>query len=283
MNYKTPSIEEMLKAGVHFGHQTRRWNPLMKEFIYGAENKSHIIDVYKSEQKLKEACDFLYNIAKSGKKILFVGTKRQARKPLLDAAKKTNSYYVLERWLGGTFTNFNSVNKNIKELDTLIENKKAGKYSKYTKKENLLLDRKIAKLEKFYGGLRDLNKDVGAMVVIDVKKEHTAIKEAKELNIPVCAIVDTNSNPKLIDYIIPSNDDAIKAIELIVSVISDAIASGQKAYMDEKDKPKIEEVKKPVANEVKTEKNTKEPSVKDEPKKEVKAAPKKVTKKVLKK
>lgn len=228
MSYKLPSIEELLNAGVHFGHQSRRWNPLMEKYIYGAESKSHLIDVNQTKVAIEKACEFIRDVASSKKIIIFVGTKRQARSAVIENAKKTNSLFVAERWLGGTFTNFSSVEKNIKELDTLIASKKEGKFDKYTKKERLLLDRKIEKLERFYGGLRGLNKNLGAIIVVDVKKERTAVSEAKALNVPVVAMVDTNCDPRGVDYIIPSNDDAMKAISLILGTLSDSILDGLK-------------------------------------------------------
>lgn len=240
MEIKIPTIEELLTAGVHFGHQSRRWNPLMKKYIYASEKKSHIIDAYKTQEALKVACDFLTKIAAQNKRALIVGTKRQARAIVVQVSKETDSLYVIERWLGGTFTNFNNVSKNIKELDNLIESKKAGKFDKYTKKEKLLIDRKIEKLEKFYGGLRNLTKDVGVMIVIDIRKENIAVKEAKEMNIPVVALVDTNSDPSKADVVIPSNDDAIKAIELILNTLKEAILKGKRDAENQKNEVVIE-------------------------------------------
>lgn len=241
--FNIPTIEEMLEAGIHFGHQTRRWNPKMSKYIFEKDNGSHVVDLYQTQEALKKATEFLFEVAKSGRQIVMVGTKRQARQLVLETAKDCNVLFVTERWLGGTFTNYKSIERNIKELDKLISDKKEGKFDKYTKKEKLLIDRKIAKLERFYGGIRDLPTNPGALIVVDVKKEHTAIREANAIKVPVVGIVDTNSDPKNIDIVIPANDDAIKSIGLILKTISQGIKTGAKLA-----KPKSEvEVEKPKA------------------------------------
>src|SRR3989344_2516843 len=216
----------MLEAGLHFGYPVRRKNPLMDKYVYAVEKKNSIIDLYQTEQKLKSALDFLYEIAKSGKQIVFVGTKRQAAERVAEAAVKAGALFVNERWLGGTLTNFNSVKGNCDTLKELEEGLKTNKFDKYTKKEKLLIARKIEKLETLVGGIRDIRKYPGALVIVDSRRERTAIREAQALNIPVVALIDTNSDPRLVDYAVPGNDDAMKAITMFLAVVSDVIAEG---------------------------------------------------------
>ena len=252
---KTPSIEEMLQAGLHFGHAIRRKNPLMDEYVYAVEKKNSIIDLYQTEEKLKKALDFLYETAKSGKQIVFVGTKRQAAERVAEAALKSNALFVNERWLGGTLTNFNSVKGNCDTLKELEEGLKTNRFEKYTKKEKLLIARRIEKLETLVGGIRDIRKYPGALVIIDPRREKTAVKEAQALNIPVVALIDTNSDPRMVDYAIPGNDDAMKAITLFLEVVSAVIKEGYADGAKESEKPavKAESIEAPKAETQKAE------------------------------
>jgi small subunit ribosomal protein S2 len=219
-------IEQLLKAGAHFGHLTRRWNPAMEDFIFNERNGIHIIDLRKTQILLTLARDAAYEIALSGRNILFVGTKSQAKELLQDAAKKAEVNYVSERWLGGMLTNFATIRKSIKRLSSIDKMSMDGTYEKITKKERLLFDREREKLRRIFGGIENMTRLPGALFVIDTKKEHLAIKEAHNLNIPVLAIVDTNSNPSEVDFPIPANDDSRNTIELILGVISDALVEG---------------------------------------------------------
>ena len=219
-------IEQLLKAGAHFGHLTRRWNPAMENFIFNERNGIHIIDLRKTQILLTLARDAAYEIALSGRNILFVGTKSQAKELLQDAAKKAEVNYVAERWLGGMLTNFATIRKSIKRLSSIDKMSMDGTYEKITKKERLLFDREREKLRRIFGGIENMTRLPGALFVIDTKKEHLAIKEAHNLNIPVIAIVDTNSNPSDVDFPIPANDDSRNTIELILGVISDALVEG---------------------------------------------------------
>ncbi len=219
---KKITLKELLEAGCHFGHQTVRWNPKMKPYIFEAREGIHIFDLVKTKEGLEAACAFVKATASQGKKILFVGTKRQAKEIIEKTAKKAGMPYVSERWLGGTLTNFEQIQKSLEKLETLKKEKEESKYKEYTKKENLLIDREIVRLEKFFGGLTSLEKLPEALFVVDVKTEAGAVQEASRKEIPVVGIVDTNSDPDLVDYVIPGNDDAQKSIELIVGVIGDA-------------------------------------------------------------
>lgn len=226
--YKTPSLQELLEAGVHFGHQVRRGHPRMRPYIYGARDGVHIIDLTQSDKYLKEACEFVYNLGKEGKILLFVGTKKQARPIVEELAKKLGTPYLVERWIGGFLTNFEEIQKNIKVLKDLKEQKEKGNLSKYTKKEQLLLDRKIAKLEKDFAGVMDLTVLPNALFVTDAVSENTAVKEANKMKIKVVAIADSNSDPSQIDYPIPGNDDAIKSIKILVETVAGAYEEGKK-------------------------------------------------------
>lgn len=237
MKYKIPSIEEMLKAGVHFGHQLKRWNPKTAKYVYDTDNKSHVIDLYQTEELLKKASDFLYETAKNGGQIVFVGTKRQAKETIRELAEDCGALFVSERWLGGTLTNYDSVSKNWKNLDKLISDRATGKHDKYTKKEKLLLGREIAKLENLVGGIRGLTKKPSAVVIVDVKKEDTAVREAAFVGTPIVAILDTNGDPDLIDYPIPANDDAIKSIKLLMETLASAVKEGYAEF--KKAKPEV--------------------------------------------
>lgn len=226
--YKLPTLQELLEAGVHFGHKVSRGHPRMKPYIYGARDGVHIIDLTKSEALLKEACEFVYNLAKEGKTLLFVGTKKQAKPIIEELAKKLAAPYLCERWIGGFLTNFEEIGKNIKKLKELKEQREKGELSRYTKKEQLLIDRKIAKLEKDFAGVMYLTALPDAIFVVDAVSENIAIREANRMKIKVVAIADSNSNPQQIEYPIPGNDDAIKSIKILVSAIASAYGEGKK-------------------------------------------------------
>lgn len=219
-------IEDLLLAGSHFGHLTRRWDPKMKKYIFMERNGIHIIDLKKTLDLLVEACNSISKISAEGKKILFVGTKKQAKQIVKDEAEKCGAFYVSERWLGGMLTNFNTVRKSIKKLTNIQKMETDGTIDQFVKKERLILSRDREKLEKVLNGIVNMTRLPGAIFVVDIKKEHIAISEAKKLNIPVYAIVDTNCDPDLVDYPIPANDDAVKSIEIILKAISDAAIEG---------------------------------------------------------
>lgn len=244
---KLPKVEEMLEAGVHFGHQVRRRSPFMDKFVYGIDNKSHIIDVYKTSEYLKEAAEFLYDAAKEGSQMVIVGTKRQASSTVKELAEKAGVLYVNERWLGGTFTNFNSIKNRIEKMERMITQRENKEFTKYTKREQLMLDREIEKLELLLGGIRNIKKYPEVIIVTDMKKEKVAISEAKAVGTKIVALVDTNSDPREIDYPIPANDDAIKSIKLILETLADAIVLGAKdkpVTKDEKVSTKVKKEKK---------------------------------------
>ena len=226
--YTLPKIEELLEAGVHFGHQVRRGHPRMKPYIYGARDGVHIIDLTKSETLLREACEYVYELGKMGKVLLFVGTKKQARLIVEEFAKKLDAPYLTERWIGGFLTNFEEIKKNRKLLKDLKEQKEKGELEKYTKKEQLLIDRKMGKLEKDFRGVMDLDILPDAIFVIDATVENVAVKEAERMGVKVVAIADSNCNPSEIDYPIPGNDDAIKSIKILVEALANAYGEGKK-------------------------------------------------------
>jgi small subunit ribosomal protein S2 len=226
------SMKQLLEAGVHFGHQTRRWNPKMARFIFTERNGIYIIDLQKTVQKIEEAYDFLRDVAGSGQSILFVGTKKQAQNAIHDEAVRCNMCYVNERWLGGMLTNFRTIQTRIarlKELEAMFED---GTIAQYTKKEAILLKRELDKLEKNLGGIKEMKKLPGAIFVIDSKKEEIAIAEARKLNIPVVATVDTNCDPDLVDFPIPANDDAIRAVKILAAKMADAILEGRQGQQE---------------------------------------------------
>jgi small subunit ribosomal protein S2 len=235
-------IEDLLLAGSHFGHLTRRWNPKMKKYIFMERNGIHIIDLKKTSQLIDDAYNAVAKLVSDGKKILFVGTKKQAKAIIKEQAERCDSFYVCERWLGGMLTNFNTVRKSIKKLTDLQKDEESGNIEKYVKKERLIMTREKEKLEKVLNGIAKMTKLPGAIFIVDIKKEHIAIDEAKKLNIPTIAIVDTNCDPDLVDYIIPANDDAVKSIEIITKTISDAILEGNEMIrtrkMDESEEMK---------------------------------------------
>lgn len=225
---KTPSLEEMLKAGAHFGHRTNRWHPKMKQFIFTSKNGIYIIDLKKTQEKLEEALEFMVKLISEGKSILFVGTKNQVSEPMKKMAIVIAQPYIVGKWLGGYLTNFAIVKKSVKKYLDLTEKRDGGKLEKYTKKERLNFDREIKKLELRVGGLTALNKLPDALFVWDIKEEETAIKEARQKNIPIIAICDTNVNPDEVNYPIPANDDATKTIQLILDSIEDALVMAKK-------------------------------------------------------
>jgi small subunit ribosomal protein S2 len=224
---KIPQLEEMLKAGMHFGHRTSKWHPKMEPFIFTKRNGVHIIDLRKTEKMLVSALEFLGKMAAEDKIVLFVGTKTQVKKPLERAAKDTNMPYVSGKWLGGTLTNFTIIKKVVKKYTGLLEEKESGQLSKYTKKERLDFDREIERLEMKVGGLVTLKRLPDALFVWDIKTEANAVMEAKKKNIPVAAVCDTNTDPTPIKYVIPSNDDATKTIKLLLNVIKDAMVEAK--------------------------------------------------------
>jgi len=242
---KTENVKELLDAGVHFGHLTRRWDPNMAPYIYMERNGIHIINLYKTAAKLSEAADALTKISASGRKILFVATKKQAKEIVADHAARAKQPFITERWPGGMLTNFVTIRKAVKKMQTVDRMKKDGRFESLSKKEQLQMNRMRDKLEKNLGSIEDMTRLPGALFVVDIKNEHIAIKEAQKLNIPIFAMVDTNSDPREVDYAIPSNDDASKSIEKIVSAVADAIVDGLSARKagkdndgDDDDKPK---------------------------------------------
>lgn len=223
-------LTQLIEAGAHFGHLTRRWNPKMRPYIFMEKNGIHIIDLKKTQEKLALALDSIRNLASEGKKIIFVGTKKQAKGVIETEAKRSESNWVSERWLGGMLTNFSTIRKSVKRLNNIEKQESDGTFDKITKKERLFLTREKDKLKKVLEGVETMTRLPGAMFVVDIKKESIAVKEAKRLNIPVYAIVDTNCDPDPIDEIVPANDDAVKTIELITKCFADAVIEGnQKA------------------------------------------------------
>ena len=220
------SMKDLLEAGVHFGHQTRRWNPKMDEFIFTERNGIHIIDLQKTVGKVDEAYAFVKSVAESGRPILFVGTKKQAQNAVRDEALRCGEYYVSERWLGGMLTNYKTISARIKRLNDINTMEEDGTFDKLSKKEVIKLKGERDKLEKNLGGIKDMKGMPGAMFVVDPKKERIAVKEAHTLGIPVVGIVDTNCNPEDVDFVIPGNDDAIRAVKLIASKMADAVIEG---------------------------------------------------------
>ena len=219
-------VKDLLDAGVHFGHMTRKWDPNMAPYIYMERNGIHIINLYKTAAKLEEAADAMQKIAASGRKILFVATKKQAKDIVAEKAKAANMPYITERWPGGMLTNFVTIRKAVKKMATIDRMKKDGTFMTLSKKERLQVDRLRAKLDKNLGSIADMSRLPAALFVVDIKAEHIAIKEAQKLNIPVFAMVDTNSDPREVDYVIPANDDASKSIDKILSVVTAAVIHG---------------------------------------------------------
>lgn len=227
------SMKQLLEAGVHFGHQTRRWNPKMAPYIFTERNGIYIIDLQKTVKKVDEAYDFLRSVAEEGKSILFVGTKKQAQEAVKEEALKSGMFYVNERWLGGMMTNFATIRKSINRLKELEAMEGDGTFEVLSKKEVLALKREQEKLEKSLGGIKDMEELPGALFIVDPRKERIAVAEAKKLNIPIVAIVDTNCDPDEIDYVIPGNDDAIRAVKLLTSRMADAVIEGRQGEAGE--------------------------------------------------
>ena len=221
------AMKQLLEAGVHFGHQTRRWDPKMAEYIFQARNGIHIIDLQKTSKKLDEAYAFMKEQAEEGKTVLFVGTKKQAQECVKEAAEKCGMFYVDQRWLGGMLTNFDTIRarvQRLKDLETMAED---GTFDVLPKKEVILLKKEMEKLERNLGGIKEMDKIPGVIFLVDPKKERIAVLEAKKLNIPVIGLVDTNCNPEEVDYAIPGNDDAIRAVKLIADVMANAVIEGR--------------------------------------------------------
>lgn len=223
------TMKQLLEAGVHFGHQTKRWDPKMKPYIFGARNGIHIIDLQKTVHLFKEGCKFIKETTAKGEPILFVGTKKQAQDAVAEEAKRCGMFYISQRWLGGILTNFKTVKQSIERLKKIEQMKTDGTYDALTKKEVALLEKEREKLEKTIGGIKEMNRLPGAIFIIDSKKEEIAVSEAKKLGIPIVAVVDTNCDPTGIDYIIPGNDDAIRAIRLFAQKMADAVMEGKQA------------------------------------------------------
>ncbi len=221
------SMKQLLEAGVHFGHQTRRWNPKMAEYIFTERNGIYIIDLQKTVKKVEEAYNFIKDITAEGKDVLFVGTKKQAQDSIKEEAQRVGMYWVNARWLGGMLTNFKTIKKRIERLEQLNRMEEDGTFELLPKKEVLNLKGERDKLEKFLGGIKEMNRLPGALFVVDPRKEKIAIAEAKKLGIPVVAIVDTNCDPEEVDYVIPGNDDAIRAVKLIASTMANAVVEGR--------------------------------------------------------
>ena len=225
------SMKQLLEAGVHFGHQTRRWNPKMAEYIFTERNGIYIIDLQKTVKKLDEAYNFVKEISTEGKSVLFVGTKKQAQESVKEDALRAGAFYVNARWLGGMMTNFTTIRRRVARLKQLRAMEEDGTFDLLPKKEVIKLNLEIEKLEKFLGGIKDMDELPGALFIIDPRKERIAVAESKKLNIPIVAIVDTNCDPDEIDYVIPGNDDAIRAVKLIAGAMADAVIEGREGQM----------------------------------------------------
>lgn len=276
------TMKSLLEAGVHFGHQTRRWNPKMDRYIFTSRNGIHIIDLQQTTKFIDTAYKALFDIVADGGNVLFVGTKKQAQEPIQEAAERSGQFYVNQRWLGGTLTNFKTIKRSIKKLHDLYRMEQDGTFDRLPKKEVVQLRKDIARLEKFFNGIKDMRKVPQALFIIDPKKERNAILEARILGIPVFGMIDTNCDPDDLDYIIPANDDALRSINLITSVMADAVVEAQNAQKSKQEEKA--EAKPEPKKEVKKEAKKVEPK-KEEPKKEepvivkVSNAPKKAEKK----
>lgn len=245
-NLANLTMKELLEAGVHFGHQTRRWNPKMKRYIYGARNGIYIIDLHQTLKLFDDAQKFVQETVSDGGFVLFVGTKKQAQDAVRDAAERCRQFYVNQRWLGGMLTNFQTIQGRIRRLAEIREMEAKGDLERRTKKEASILREECAKLERYLGGIKEMPKLPDAVIVVDLKKEHIAVAEARTLDIPVIAIVDTNCDPDLVDFVIPGNDDAIRAIKLISGKLADAIIEVKQEQWDREAAPEIEaEVEEP--------------------------------------
>lgn len=223
------SMKELLEAGVHFGHQVKRWNPKMKKYIFGERNGIYIIDLQKTLKGLEDACNFVRDVAMKGEHVLFVGTKKQAQDAIQEEAQRAGAFYVNQRWLGGMLTNFSTIKKSITRLKSIEKMKEDGTYDALSKKEVAAYEKERMRLEKYLGGIKEMNGLPGVIFIVDPKKERIAVAEARKLSIPIVAIVDTNCDPDEVDIVIPGNDDAIRAIKLIASKIADAMIEGKEA------------------------------------------------------
>ena len=247
VNFKTMSnikYNDLLDAGVHFGHLTRKWDPKIAPYIFMERNGIHIIDLNKTIVCLKDAASYIQSIVRSGRKVMFVATKKQAKDIVAEQAQRLRMPYVTERWLGGMLTNFSTIRKSLKKMSSIEKLMKDEAYLNLAKRERLMISREKAKLEKVLGGIAELTRLPAALFVVDIKREHIAIKEAQKLNIPVIAMVDTNSNPELVDIPIPSNDDAWKSIQLITNFISKSVEEGLMERKKDKDEAKLAEEEK---------------------------------------
>ena len=233
-------MKSLLEAGVHFGHETKRWNPKMKKFIFGEKNGIYIINLDRTRENIMKACEFLRGIAAAGSYVLFVGTKKQAQDIIKEEASRCGMFYVNQRWLGGMLTNFQTIKKSIKRLLEIERMKEDGTMAKLSKKEVSKLNKEMFKLNKNLEGIRFMDKLPKVIFIVDAKKEEIAVKEARTLKIPIVALVDTNSNPDVIDYVIPGNDDAIRSIKLVTSLVSDAVLEGKGAFKAKEDKARAE-------------------------------------------
>jgi len=224
---KKVSLEELLEAGCHFGHQVRRWNPAMKNYVYGEREGIHIFDLVKTKDGLEQACEFLAKVAGENGVVLFVGTKRQAADIVKQKAIEAGAPYMTQRWMGGMLTNFEQMQKRIRHMKDMKMKRETGELKKYTKREQLLIDREIARLEKFFAGVENMDRLPQAMFIVDTHYEEVALREAVRMHIPVVGMVDTNGDPKNVDYVIAGNDDAARAVELIVTTVADAVIEGK--------------------------------------------------------
>jgi small subunit ribosomal protein S2 len=249
-------MKALLEAGVHFGHQTRRWNPKMAKYIFGTRNKIHIIDLQKTLKELKKNYKVVRDFVSEGKEIIFVGTKKQAQQPVKEEAQRCGAFFVSERWLGGTLTNFETLKKSIARFKEIEKMKEEGVFRLLSKKEQSQIEKERVKLVKSLEGLKEMKKLPGVMFVIDPHEEATAVSEARKLGIPVVAVCDTNCDPDLVDYVIPGNDDAIRAVKLFCSIVADAVLEG-KGVTEKKEEDAAEESAAPEA-EAKTEENKQE-------------------------
>ena len=227
------SMKQLLEAGVHFGHQTRRWNPKMKKYIFTERNGIYIIDLQKTVKKVDEAYNFIKSVSEEGGKVLFVGTKKQAQESVKEEAERAGHYYVNQRWLGGILTNYKTISKRVKRISEIEKMEEAGTFDVLPKKEVVEIKKEYDRLIKFLGGIRDMKSMPQALFVVDPRKERNAIAEAHKLNIPIVGIVDTNCDPDEIDYVIPANDDAIRAVKLLTGKMADAIIEGQQGVSNE--------------------------------------------------
>ena len=230
----TVSLKELLESGAHFGHQARRWNPKIEPYIYGVQEGVHVFDLTKTKEKLDEALEFLKKSSREGKTILLLGTKKQAKSKTKEIAEEIGVFYVSERWLGGTLTNFEQMRRSCKKLADMKAKRSAGEYKRFTKKERLLIDREVERLERFFGGVAGMENLPDVLVVVDIKREHAAIAEAKKSKIVTVGIVDSNSDPSLVDYPIPMNDDATRAVEYVLELFKKAILEGKKSLAKNK-------------------------------------------------